>query len=575
MADASQIKRMVQQRWHQLGVQEKLHLLIQGSLIVLFVISTNWVIERFEKQIIAHAEQRAFETADGLINGMNLLMLTGAVSDPANRTLLLEKMRQSEGVHELRIVRGDSVIKQFGPGLPQEQAQDELDRSVLRSGKPAFQRFDSDEHPPVLRVVVPFIAQQNFRGTNCLTCHAAQAGSVNGAASVTIDLSKDVAELGALKKSLWFGNLAIQIFLSLLIWLFVRKVITRNIERPIKKLQLAMHEIHSSNDLSKRADVNENNADVGEMARDFNALLDSLESANERLELFAKMFENSGEAILITDAHSQILTVNPAFEQITQYSAAEVVGKNPKMLGSGKQNAEFYAMMWHSIEATGRWSGEIWNRRKSGEVYPEWLSIGAVKNTHGQIINYISSFSDITKRKVDEQQIKFLAHFDSLTRLPNRVLFADRLRHALVKANRNKTRVGLMFLDLDKFKSINDTLGHLAGDQLLQSVAERLRACVRESDTLCRQGGDEFLILLDEIGSATDIERVARKIMQEMSKPHLVAEVERNITFSIGGALYPDDAEEAEALIQCADTAMYQAKDSGRNNFILYQRDAS
>ncbi|MDD5057813.1 MAG: diguanylate cyclase [Sideroxydans sp.] len=571
MADPSGIKRTVRQRWHQLGVQEKLHLLIQGSLIVLFVISTNWVIARFEKQIIAHAEQRAFETADGLINGMNLLMLTGAVSDPANRTLLLEKMRQSEGVHELRIVRGDSVIKQFGPGLPEEQAQDEMDRSVLRSGKPAFQRFESDDHPPVLRVVVPFIAQQNFRGTNCLTCHETQAGSVNGAASVTIDLSKDSAELGALKKSLWLGHLAIQIFLSLLIWLFVRKLIVRNIERPIKKLQLAMHEIHRSNDLSKRADVNENNADVGEMARDFNALLESLERANERLELFAKMFENSGEAILITDADSNILTVNPAFEQITQYSSAEVVGKNPRMLGSGKQNAEFFTAMWHSIETTGRWSGEIWNRRKNGEVYPEWLSIGVVKNAQGQIINYISSFSDITKRKVDEQQIKFLAHFDSLTRLPNRVLFADRLRHALVKANRNKTLVGLMFLDLDKFKSINDTLGHLAGDQLLQSVAERLRACVRESDTLCRQGGDEFLILLDEISSASDIELVARKIMQEMSKPHLVAEVERNITFSIGGALYPDDAVEAEALIQCADTAMYRAKDSGRNNFKLYK----
>jgi diguanylate cyclase (GGDEF)-like protein/PAS domain S-box-containing protein len=564
------MKRFFQQRWHQLGVQEKLHLLIQGSLIVLFVISTNWVIERFEQQIIAHAEQRAYETADGLINGMNLLMLTGAVSEPANRTLLLEKMRQSEGMHELRIVRGDSVVKQFGSGLPEEQAQDELDRRVLSSGKPASQLYESDEHPPVLRVVVPFIALENFRGTNCLSCHAAQAGSVNGAASVTIDLSKDVAELVALKKSLWLGHLVIQVILSLLIWLFVRKVITRNIERPIKKLQLAMHEIHRSNDLSKRADVNVNNADVGEMARDFNALLESLERANERLELFAKMFENSGEAILITDAYSKIVTVNPAFEQITQYSLAEVVGKDPKLLSSGKQSAEFYAAMWHSIEVTGRWCGEIWNRRKSGEIYPEWLSIGAVKNTHGQTINYISSFSDITKRKVDEQQIKFLAHFDSLTKLPNRVLFADRLRHALVKANRNKTKVGLMFLDLDNFKTINDTLGHLAGDQLLQSVAERLLACVRESDTLCRQGGDEFLILLEEIGSAQDIERVAHKIMVEMSKPHRVAEVDRTITFSIGGALYPDDAVEAEALIQCADTAMYQAKENGRNNFILY-----
>ncbi len=569
------MKEYIRQRWHQLGVQGKLHIFIQGSLIVLFVISTNWVIERFEKQIIAHAEQRADETADGLINGMNLLMLTGAVSDPANRTLLLDKMRQSEGVRELRIVRGKSVVAQFGPGLPEEQAQDELDRSVLESGKAAFRRIETPGQAPALRVVVPFIAQENFRGTNCLSCHAAKAGSVNGAASVVIDLGQDDAELNALKKNLWLGHLAIQIFLSLLIGFFVRKLIVRNIAKPVKKLQLAMSEIQRHNDLSKRADVDENNPDIGEMAYTFNMLLDSLEHANERLEMFAKMFENSGEAIIITDADRNILAANPAFEQITQYSLAEVVGKNPKILSSGKHTAEFYKMMWTSLEVTGKWSGEIWNRRKNGEIYPEWLSIGAVKNIKGQVINYISLFSDITKRKEDEQHIKFLAHFDSLTKLPNRVLFADRLRHALVMAHRNQSKVGLMFLDLDKFKTINDTLGHLAGDQLLQSVAERLQACVRESDTLCRQGGDEFMILLEEISSVADIELVAHKIMEEMSKPHLLADVERTVSFSIGAAIYPDDAADAETLTQCADQAMYLAKKSGRNNFKLYQRDAT
>ncbi len=567
--------RYIRQRWHQLGVRGKLHILIQGSLIVLFVISTNWVVERFERQILAHAEQRADETADGLINGMNLLMLTGAVAEPANRTLLLEKMRQSEGVRELRIVRGKSVVAQFGPGLPEEQAQDGLDRSVLESGKTAFQRIEMPGQPPALRVVVPFIAQENFRGTNCLSCHAAKAGSVNGAASVVIDLGQDEAELDALKKNLWLGHLAIQIFLSLLIILIVRKLMVRNIATPIKKLQLAMSEIQRNNDLSRRADVDENNPDIGEMASTFNSLLDSLEQANQRLELFAKMFENSGEALIITDANRNILMANPAFEQITQYSLAEVVGKNPKLLSSGKQTAEFYKLMWTSIEATGKWSGEIWNRRKNGEIYPEWLSIGVVKNAKGQVVNYISLFSDITKRKEDEQRIKMLAHFDSLTKLPNRALFADRLQHALVMANRNQSKVGLMFLDLDRFKTINDTLGHLAGDQLLQSVAGRLQACVRESDTLCRQGGDEFLIMLEEIESAADIELVARKIMEEMSRPHLLVGVERTVSFSIGGALYPDDAANAEALIQCADQAMYLAKESGRNNFKLYQRDAS
>jgi len=180
-------------------------------------------------------------------------------------------MRQSAGVRELRIVRGKSVVAQFGPGLPEEQAQDELDRGVLESGKAAFQRIEMPGQPPALRVVVPFIAQENFRGTNCLSCHAAKAGSVNGAASVVIDLGKDEAELDALKKNLWLGHLAIQIFLSLLIVLIVRKTMVRNIATPIKKLQMAMSEIQRNNDLSRRADVDENNPDIGEMASTFNS----------------------------------------------------------------------------------------------------------------------------------------------------------------------------------------------------------------------------------------------------------------------------------------------------------------
>ncbi|MFA6970586.1 MAG: HAMP domain-containing protein, partial [Gallionella sp.] len=293
-------------RWRALGVQEKLHILIQGSLIILLVLSTNWLIERFEKQIIAHAEQRADEVADGLINGMNMLMLTGMASDPDNRKLLLEKTRQSDGVADLRLVRGLSVVAQFGPGLPEEQAQDEMDRTALATGKTAFKLIEETGKPPVLRVVVPFIAQKNFRGTNCLSCHEAAEGSVNGLASVNINLSHDLTNLAEIKRNLWVGNIVMQIFLSLLIYFVVRKLLTENIELPVKKLQLTMSEIQRNNDLSKRADVDEHNSDIGEMARTFNALLSSLERANERLELFAKMFDNSGEAIIITDAENRI-----------------------------------------------------------------------------------------------------------------------------------------------------------------------------------------------------------------------------------------------------------------------------
>jgi PAS domain S-box-containing protein len=285
-----------------------------------------------------------------------------------------------------------------------------------------------------MRVVMPFIASEDFRGTNCLSCHHTRQGGVNGAASVVIDLSAAEQRLDDIKDRLWIGHLAVQLLLLVLITLFVRHVIVRNITRPVKKLQQAMGEIEHNMDLSHRAEVDATNPDIGEMAKSFNLLVGKLEQATDRLQLFAKMFENSGEAILITDAERNILTVNPSFEQITQYSAEEVVGKNPKILSSGKQTHEFYALMWGTIEIAGKWSGEIWNRRKNGEIYPEWLSIAAVKNPRGEVINYISSFSDITKRKEAEKRIEFLAHYDSLTKLPNRALFGDRLRRALLLA---------------------------------------------------------------------------------------------------------------------------------------------
>lgn len=557
-------------KWHELGVQEKLHILIQGSLIILFFISMEWVVARFEDQIMTSTEMRAGETADGLINGMNMLMLTGTISNPDSRKLLLSKMQQSEGIRELRIIRGKSVNAQFGKGLPEEQALDDMDREVLNTGKVIFKRMDTPNGQPLLRVVVPFIALENFRGTNCMTCHVAAVGSVNGAASVTIDLSKDEAVLRDIKNWLWVGHIAIQIFLSIIISWFVRVLIVKNIAEPVKKLQAAMSEIHRENDLSKRADVDESNPDIGEMARTFNALVGNLEHATERLELFGKMFNGSGEAMLITAADKSIVAVNPAFTAITGYTPEEVIGKNPSLLSSGKQTPDFYQTMWMSINEAGQWQGEIWNRRKSGEIYPEWLSIGAVKNTKGEVINYISLFSDITERKAAEQKIEFLAHYDSLTRLPNRALFADRLKLALVYAARNEKKVGLLFLDLDKFKTINDTQGHLAGDVLLQSVAERLKSCVRESDTVCRQGGDEFMILLPDADTIADVENVAQKIIAAMVAPHQIEGQELVITFSVGIGIFPDHAGDSEALIKCADDAMYRAKERGRNNYQFF-----
>jgi diguanylate cyclase (GGDEF)-like protein/PAS domain S-box-containing protein len=556
-------------KWNSLGVQEKLHILIQGTLIILFFISVEWVISRFDAQITAAVEARAVDTADGLINGMNMLMLTGAISNPDNRRLLLKKMSQSQGVKELRIIRAQQVSDQFGPGLPEEQAQDDIDRAVIASGKTQFQKMYI-AGAPMLRVEVPFIAQENFRGTNCLSCHHVKSGSVNGAASVVIDLTEEKGNIAEIRKLLWLGQLGIQVLLSIIISLFVRTLIVKNIARPVKELQAGMLEIRRDMDLSKRVHINANNSDIGDMAQAFNALVEDLQYANARLDLFSQVFESSGEAIAITDADRLIVAVNPAFTQVTGYEPVDAMWKNPKLLSSGRHLPEFYREMWRSINETGRWQGEIWNRRKNGEIYPEWLSISVVKDQNGRVSNYIAIFSDITQRKQAEQHIQFLAHYDSLTRLPNRALFGDRLLQSLTQAKRNGKKVALLFLDLDRFKSVNDSLGHLSGDLLLQSVAARLQSCVREMDTMCRQGGDEFMVLLPEIERAEDAAHVATKIIAAMSLPHQVENTSLITTFSIGVSLYPDDAADSQSMVKNADAAMYHAKESGRNNFQFF-----
>lgn len=560
----------MQKGWRATGVQEKLHILIQGVLVILFFVLMEWVLDRFEMQIERTSEMRAQETANGLINGMNMLMLTGQISNPENRKLLLSKMSQSQGVIELRIIRGRAVDEQFGPGLPEEAAVDDMDREVLRTGKTLFSKVAGADGRPALRVVVPFIAKQDFRGTNCLACHDNRSGSVNGAASVTIDLSGEMAQLAEVEDWLWIAHIIMQVLLLVIISLFVRLIIVRNITQPVRKLHDAIDGIQRDMDLSRRVDVDMDNPDIGKMAQNFNLLIEKLERANTRLQLFVKMFDSSGEAILITDTQRRIIAVNPAFYLITEYNEEDVIGKNPNILNSGRQDEAFYQEMWRSINETGTWQGEIWNRRKGGEVYPEWLSIGTVKNPQGQIINYVALFSDITKRKEAEAHIEHLAHYDSLTHLPNRSLFADRLKHALVAGARNKTKTALLFLDLDKFKSVNDTMGHLAGDLLLQSVANRLKSCVRESDTICRQGGDEFLILIPDVGGAEDAEKVAIKVVEAMKEPHHIGDRKLVITFSIGISICPDDATDDEMMIKHADDAMYIAKDSGRDNYKFF-----
>ncbi|CAA7624137.1 EAL domain-containing protein [Magnetospirillum sp. SS-4] len=285
----------------------------------------------------------------------------------------------------------------------------------------------------------------------------------------------------------------------------------------------------------------------------------------DHMRLAATVFENTGEGLFVTDAAHRIIHVNPAFTELTGYRPDEVLGKTPRILSSGRHSSDFYDSMSESLAATGKWQGEMWNRRKTGEMFAEWLNIAAVRDANDEITNYVAVFSDITSRKQDEERLSYQANHDPLTRLPNRTLFQERLSRALTRAHRSQTSVVLLFIDLDFFKQVNDTLGHLAGDLLLQQVAERLTACVRQGDTVARLAGDEFTVILEDITEPHDGALVAHKILSSLSTPFDLQGREARISSSIGAAMYPADAGDPQSLIKLADAAMYRAKHQGRN----------
>lgn len=293
----------------------------------------------------------------------------------------------------------------------------------------------------------------------------------------------------------------------------------------------------------------------------------------QQIRLSASVFDAANEAIVITDENNRIISVNPAFSEITGYSKSEVLGKDPKILNSGKQTKSFYRNLWHTLEETGSWQGEIWNKRKNGEIYPEWLSISALKEAKGAVSKYVGIFADIGESLRAQKLIHQQANFDVLTQLPNRNLFYDRLQQAIVKAQRERKLFGLMFIDLDGFKEINDALGHSLGDRVLQEVAARMAHVFRESDTFARFGGDEFTVLVPNLESETDMIAPTEKILEAIQMPIQADDHELNITASVGITVYPNDGSEAETLLKNADNAMYSAKAEGRNVYRFFTQE--
>ena len=386
---------------------------------------------------------------------------------------------------------------------------------------------------------------------------------------VSVIMSKKTLE--RITSDIIVANLAASFSFALL-FLFLIRRLTGGIMRPLNQLSASMGRAQKG-ELQVRAEPG-GPKDIASMAYAFNNMMLEQEEREAALRVAAIAFETE-EGMIVTDENAVIIRVNQAFTHLTGYTPEEALGKKPSLLKSDRQDADFYRFMWASLSHKKSWQGEIWNRRKNGEIYPEWLNITAVLNQQGEVTNYVGAFVDITERKKSENEIYHLAFFDFLSQLPNRRLLLDRLRQAVATCARNQTGCALMFIDLDNFKTLNDTRGHGVGDLLLIEVAKRLQACVREGDTLARFGGDEFVLLLEGLNpemsvAAVQARAVGEKILETLNKSYMIEDSECHSSSSVGVTLFANNENTLDDLLRQADTAMYEAKKSGRNTLRFF-----
>jgi diguanylate cyclase (GGDEF)-like protein/PAS domain S-box-containing protein len=375
----------------------------------------------------------------------------------------------------------------------------------------------------------------------------------------------------------------ILIILTFMIVGVIAFVVSSVIVHPVKAISDSLHTLDADSTDTLETPSGHETDEIGRLVGDMNDLVCRLRTSlaqahelhlqrvlNEKLRLYATIFEHSQEGIIITNRKNDIVAVNQAFTKITGYAENEVAGKNPRCMSSGRHDHKFYEKMWGELVSFGHWRGELWNRCKDGRVKPEWASISVVYDDNGEIANHISVFSDISERKKTEERIEFLAHHDPLTKLPNRLLTRDRFVLAAKEASRDMSSIAILYIDLDSFKYVNDTFGHPVGDQLLLSVTERLKSQVRDTDTISRQGGDEFMILLPGVRDPGIIHRIASVILEKLSSPFDIAGHTVGISASIGIAFYPEHGENFDIVMKNADAAMYTAKNSGKNAYRVF-----
>jgi diguanylate cyclase (GGDEF)-like protein/PAS domain S-box-containing protein len=295
--------------------------------------------------------------------------------------------------------------------------------------------------------------------------------------------------------------------------------------------------------------------------------------AQDKLQLAASVFSQACEGILITDANTRIVDVNQAFTSITGYNRAEVLGQQARIFRLGRHSQGYFEHLWRDLNQQGHWSGEIWSQRKDGQDYAEMVTISAVVDAQGTVRNYVMLMVDITPMKTYQKQLEDLAHFDTLTHLPNRLLLADRLRQAMSQTQRRQLTLAVVFLDLDGFKAVNDRYGHDVGDALLIVVSQRMKGALRDGDTLARIGGDEFVAVLVDLQQAEDAEPVLERLLQAAADPVSVGDARMQVSVSMGIAVYPRDGTHADLLLRRADQSMYQAKQAGRNRYHFFNED--
>ena len=522
------------------------------TLLVISPKYTDLLVENTEEEAIrtgAHLSFMLFGKGEGAITQDSLSKVNVAMIMEDTRLLVIQKLNIFSSSGEIlfstdkkeigKVNRKDYFFRVVAKGKP-------YTKTVSKNAETASGSISETD---VVETYIPIMRQEKFAG----------------AFEIYYDISKRKSKLGALVTRMYWtifpSSLAL---LGIIVFLSLKA--NKNFEK-LRETELKLHRAYT------------------EMEQKVISRTDALQQANVQLEKeiedrkqyekqmiqATSVFENTIEGIVITDSKGIIQRVNKAFTTITGLEPEEAVGQNPRILKSGRHDQAFYEEMWSSLITSGMWEGEIWNRRKSGESYPQWLSINTIKSSDGKAIHYLGLFHDITDIKRSEDQLRYQANYDALTGLPNRQLFNDRLKVGITHASRNNLPLGVLFIDLDDFKNVNDSQGHYVGDLMLKQVAKRLTLCCREEDTVARLGGDEFLLLAqyireDEPAAAS----LAERIIESFRKPFKMGDKQIFVNASIGITIYPNDGNDVETLVKNADVAMYRAKDHGKNQFRLF-----